>query len=160
MLRKGLDFPEESIEKSWRKESANESGSKFLHVLIVPSLGSSIHVFSLVSDRGNIIRRTTSVLVSLYLNMSHILRNSLMCLCRSVLILPSNWFRLTRFKWLPLIVNSFVVSGMFIAEPGVKATTRSAAHIIFKDIKEVAEIVDVKNWSVNTFGCAGGSFLC
>ncbi|GKF92673.1 hypothetical protein Tco_0279392 [Tanacetum coccineum] len=48
-----------------------------------------------------------------------------------VLILPSNWFPLTRVKWLPLMANSFAVSGM--------------------DIKKVTEIVDVKNWSVNNF---------
>ncbi|GKE22491.1 hypothetical protein Tco_1434003 [Tanacetum coccineum] len=36
------------------------------HVSVVPSLSSSNHVFaSPVSDRGNIIRRTTSFLVSL-----------------------------------------------------------------------------------------------
>ncbi|GKB31761.1 hypothetical protein Tco_0871162 [Tanacetum coccineum] len=34
-----------------------------------------------------------------------------------------------RVKWLPLIANSFAVSGIVIAEPGVGATTRSAAHI-------------------------------
>ncbi|GKA56609.1 hypothetical protein Tco_0755681 [Tanacetum coccineum] len=36
---------------------------------------------------------------------------------------------LMRVKWLPLMGNSFVVSGMVIAKPGVEATTRSAAHI-------------------------------
>ncbi|GJZ32997.1 hypothetical protein Tco_0578433 [Tanacetum coccineum] len=47
------------------------------HVSIVPSLSSSNHVFaSPVSDRGNIIRRTTSFSVSLYLNISQIPRNS------------------------------------------------------------------------------------
>ncbi|GKE32344.1 hypothetical protein Tco_1451666 [Tanacetum coccineum] len=39
------------------------------HVLIVPSFSSSNHVFaSLVSDRGNFIRRTTSFSVSLFRN--------------------------------------------------------------------------------------------
>ncbi|GJY60858.1 putative reverse transcriptase domain-containing protein, partial [Tanacetum coccineum] len=43
------------------------------HVLIVPSLSSSSHVFSSpVSDRGNIIRRTTSFSVSLYSKHIHI----------------------------------------------------------------------------------------
>ncbi|GKB72120.1 putative reverse transcriptase domain-containing protein [Tanacetum coccineum] len=47
------------------------------HVSIVPSLSSSSHVFaSPVSDRGNIIRQTTSFSVSLYLNISQIPRNS------------------------------------------------------------------------------------
>ncbi|GJY46473.1 DNA-directed RNA polymerases II, IV and V subunit 11 [Tanacetum coccineum] len=32
-------------------------------------------------------------------------------------------------KWLPLMANSFAVSGMVIAKPGVRATTRSATHI-------------------------------
>ncbi|GKA01197.1 hypothetical protein Tco_0673862 [Tanacetum coccineum] len=47
------------------------------HIVIVPSLSSSSQVFaSLVSDRGNIIRRTASFSVSLYLNISHIPRDS------------------------------------------------------------------------------------
>ncbi|GJV31166.1 hypothetical protein Tco_1391566 [Tanacetum coccineum] len=100
------------------------------HVSIVPSLSSSSHIFaSPMSDRGNMIRRMPSFLVSLYLNISHIPRNSGMCFCGLVLILPSNWFPLTRVKWLPLMANSFAVSGMVIAEPGVRATTRSATHI-------------------------------
>ncbi|GJY22579.1 hypothetical protein Tco_0396237 [Tanacetum coccineum] len=46
------------------------------HVLIVPLLSLSSHVFaSLVSDRGNITRRTASFSVSLYLNISQIPRN-------------------------------------------------------------------------------------
>ncbi|GJR31608.1 hypothetical protein Tco_1107840 [Tanacetum coccineum] len=48
---------------------------------------------------------------------------------RSVLVLPSNWFSLTRFKWLPLIENSLTVSGIVIAEPGVGATTWSTAYM-------------------------------
>ncbi|GKF50082.1 hypothetical protein Tco_0143333, partial [Tanacetum coccineum] len=47
----------------------------------------------------------------------------------SVLVLQSNWFPLTRVKWLPLIANSLAVSGIVIAEPGVGATTWSAAHM-------------------------------
>nr|GEV57763.1 retrovirus-related Pol polyprotein from transposon TNT 1-94 [Tanacetum cinerariifolium] len=59
------------------------------------------HVFaSPVSDKGNIIRRKASFS-----------------------------FPLTRVEWLPLIANSFAVSGIVIAEPGVGATTWSAAHI-------------------------------
>ncbi|GJR57523.1 putative reverse transcriptase domain-containing protein [Tanacetum coccineum] len=38
-------------------------------------------------------------------------------------------FPLTRVKWLPLMANSFAVSGRVIAEPGVGATTRFAAHM-------------------------------
>ncbi|GKA37217.1 hypothetical protein Tco_0723782 [Tanacetum coccineum] len=60
-LRESSDFSEESVEKSWGKESANESGSEFIPCSIVPSLSSSNHVFaSQVRDRGNIIRRTAS----------------------------------------------------------------------------------------------------
>ncbi|GJV00025.1 putative reverse transcriptase domain-containing protein [Tanacetum coccineum] len=53
-----------------------------------------------------------------------------MCLCGSVLILPSNWSPLTRVKWLPLMANSFAVSGMGIAEPGIviKAEEKCDAH--------------------------------
>ncbi|GJT99787.1 hypothetical protein Tco_1110126 [Tanacetum coccineum] len=36
---------------------------------------------------------------------------------------------LTRVKWLPLIANSFTVSRIVIAEPGVGATTWLAAHM-------------------------------
>ncbi|GJU59765.1 hypothetical protein Tco_1237531 [Tanacetum coccineum] len=35
-----------------------------------------------------------------------------------VLVLPSNWLPMMRVKWLPLIANSFAVSGMVIAKPG------------------------------------------
>ncbi|GJW10761.1 hypothetical protein Tco_1576588 [Tanacetum coccineum] len=48
---------------------------------------------------------------------------------RSVLVLPSNWFPLTRVKWLPLMANAFAVSGIVIEEQGVGATTRSATHM-------------------------------
>ncbi|GJT92516.1 hypothetical protein Tco_1081361 [Tanacetum coccineum] len=100
------------------------------HVLIVSSLSSPNHVFaSPMSDRGNIIRRMTSFFVSLYLNISHIPRNSRMCLCRSVLILPSNWFPLMTVKWLPLIANLFAVSGLVIAKPRVGVTAQSAAYM-------------------------------
>ncbi|GKB13213.1 hypothetical protein Tco_0847136 [Tanacetum coccineum] len=34
-----------------------------------------------------------------------------------------------RVRWLPLMANSFAVSGMVIVEPGIRATTRSAAHM-------------------------------
>ncbi|GJW02898.1 hypothetical protein Tco_1561754, partial [Tanacetum coccineum] len=71
MLRKGSDFSEDSIEKSWGKNRLIKAVRSSSHVLIVPSLSSSNYVFaSPVSDRGNIIRRTTSFLVSLYLNIS------------------------------------------------------------------------------------------
>nr|GEW72674.1 putative ribonuclease H-like domain-containing protein [Tanacetum cinerariifolium] len=73
------------------------------HVLRVPSLSLLSQVFaSPMRDRGNIIRRTALFSVSLYL---------------------------TWVKWLPLMVNSFAVSRMVIAELGVGATTRSAAHM-------------------------------
>ncbi|GKF20216.1 hypothetical protein Tco_0068854 [Tanacetum coccineum] len=79
MLRIGSDFPEESFEKSWGKETANKSGSKFIP--------------------------------------------------RLVLVLPSNWFPMMRVKWLPLMANSFAVSGMVIAKPELEAITRSTAHM-------------------------------
>ncbi|GJV71348.1 retrovirus-related pol polyprotein from transposon TNT 1-94 [Tanacetum coccineum] len=94
MLGKGTDFSEESVEKSWGKELANESGSKFI-------LG-------------------------------------------SVLVLPSNWFPLTRVKWLPLMANSFAVSGIVIAEPGVRARTRQFSGVevmeLFCFIDEVFDL--------------------
>ncbi|GJY49119.1 hypothetical protein Tco_0439075 [Tanacetum coccineum] len=46
MLRKGSDFSEESIEKSWGKELANESSSKFIPCFNIPSLSSSSHVIA------------------------------------------------------------------------------------------------------------------
>nr|GEX27333.1 hypothetical protein [Tanacetum cinerariifolium] len=96
VLRKGTDFSKESIEKSWGKNRLMKAIRSSSHVLIVPSLSSSNHVFA---SPG------------------------------SVLVLPPNWFPLTRVKWLPLIENSFAVSGIVMAEPEVKATTRSAAHM-------------------------------
>ncbi|GKE99424.1 hypothetical protein Tco_0022775 [Tanacetum coccineum] len=78
-MGKGTDFSEKLVEKSWGKELANESVSKF-----IPG---------------------------------------------SVLVLPSNWFPLTRVKWLPLMGNSFAVSGIVIAELGVRATTWSETYM-------------------------------
>nr|GEV88177.1 retrotransposon protein, putative, Ty1-copia subclass [Tanacetum cinerariifolium] len=54
-----------------------------------------------------------------------------------VLILPSNWFPLTKVKWLPLMTNSFAVSGMMIMEPEVRAThgrssLRSNGTLLFR----------------------------
>ncbi|GJR78120.1 hypothetical protein Tco_0148905 [Tanacetum coccineum] len=58
------------IEEELGKESANKAFTKFILFSIVPSLSSSSHVFaSLVTDRGNIIRWTTSFSLSLYLNI-------------------------------------------------------------------------------------------
>nr|GEU51211.1 hypothetical protein [Tanacetum cinerariifolium] len=64
LLREGSNFSEKSVKKSWGKESANESGSKFILCfyssfveLIQPCFASP------VSDRGNTIRRTASFLV-------------------------------------------------------------------------------------------------
>nr|GFB16916.1 hypothetical protein [Tanacetum cinerariifolium] len=75
------------------------------------------------------------------------------CFCLSILVLPSNWFPLTRVKWLPLIANSFAVLGIVIAEPRVRATTRSKVHMgsssISKNIKKVTEVIDVENWRVD-----------
>nr|GEU84967.1 ribonuclease H-like domain-containing protein [Tanacetum cinerariifolium] len=69
-VERSLDFSEESIEKSWGKESANESGLKFILSFDSPSFSSSSHVFaSPVSDRGNIIRRTASFLEEVFLDV-------------------------------------------------------------------------------------------
>nr|GEZ45861.1 hypothetical protein [Tanacetum cinerariifolium] len=74
------------------------------HVLIVPSLSSSSHVFaSPVSDKGNIIRIDFGF--------------------------TTDFVSFDKSQWLPLMDNSFVVSGMVIAELEVGATTRSAAHM-------------------------------
>nr|GEZ57977.1 hypothetical protein [Tanacetum cinerariifolium] len=65
---RGSDSSEESVKKSWGKESSNESGLKF-----IPRFDSSFvefvqPVFSFpTSDWGNIIRRTASFSVSLWL---------------------------------------------------------------------------------------------
>ncbi|GJS08776.1 hypothetical protein Tco_0365572 [Tanacetum coccineum] len=82
-----------------------------------------------------------------------------MCLRGWILVLPSNWFPLTRVKWLPLIANLFAVSGIVNAEPGVGATTWSAAHMglssigsYFIKIQESDEVVDVVDNSSGTFG--------
>nr|GEX23530.1 hypothetical protein [Tanacetum cinerariifolium] len=62
-----------------------------------------------------------------------------------------------RVKWLPLMANSYTVLGKVIAEPRVRATTRSAAHMgssfmglrFFKDNEKVKEVIDVENWRVD-----------
>nr|GEV40396.1 vacuolar ATPase assembly integral membrane protein VMA21-like domain-containing protein [Tanacetum cinerariifolium] len=130
-LRKGADFSEELIKKRWWKQSANERGSKFFHILIVPSFSLSSHVFaSLVSDRGNI---------------------------RSVLILPSNWFPLTRVKWLPLMAK--FVYGFKNGDCGTgsqSGNTVSSPHRfvihgieVLKGNEKVTDVIDVKNWHVD-----------
>nr|GEY58494.1 reverse transcriptase domain-containing protein [Tanacetum cinerariifolium] len=63
----------------------------------------------------------------------------------SVLVLPSNWLPLTTDKWLPLIVKSLAVSGIVIAEPGVRATTRQFSGVVvdyFFNRKELFCFVD------------------
>nr|GEV21343.1 hypothetical protein [Tanacetum cinerariifolium] len=62
-----------------------------------------------------------------------------------VLVLPSNWFPLIRVKWLPLIANSLAVSGIVIADLGVRATTRQFSGVVvdyFFDHKELFYFVD------------------
>ncbi|GJZ74439.1 hypothetical protein Tco_0638585 [Tanacetum coccineum] len=87
MLRKGTDFFEESVEKSWGKNQLMKAVRSSSHVLIVPSLSSFSHVFaSPVSDRGNI----------------------------------ADYEK---------FMNVFMRIGIVITEPGVGATTRSAAHM-------------------------------
>ncbi|GJW32672.1 hypothetical protein Tco_0052704 [Tanacetum coccineum] len=113
MLRKGLDFSEESIERAGGKNWLIKVVRSSSHVSMVPSLSSS-----------------SQVLASLV-----------------ILILPSDWFPLTRVKWLPLMEKSCTDSGMVIAKPGVGATTGFIIHwiVIFKNIKKVTKIADVKN---------------
>nr|GEV79260.1 hypothetical protein [Tanacetum cinerariifolium] len=108
----GTDFTEESIEKSWGKESANESGSNF-----IPCFDSSFVEFV----------------------------QPCFCFSRSVLVLPSNWFPLTRVKWLPLIANSFAVLGIVIVESRVRATTRRISGVevdCFFDRKKLFCFID------------------
>ncbi|GJS81542.1 hypothetical protein Tco_0748083 [Tanacetum coccineum] len=112
MLRKGTDFSKELVKKSWGKESANESSSKF-----IPHFNSSFVEFVQPCFRFS----------------------------RSALVLPSNWFPLTRIKWLPLIANSFAISGLVIVEPGVGATTQSVAHMGSSSIGSAALLTILKS---------------
>ncbi|GJW31709.1 hypothetical protein Tco_0051741, partial [Tanacetum coccineum] len=92
-------------------------------VSIVPSLSSSSHVFaSPVSDRGNIIRRTTSFSVSLYLNISQILRN----------------------------LNSYCGTGSW-CDNMVSSPHGFIIHWIeiFENHEKVTEVVDVENWRID-----------
>nr|GEZ63706.1 hypothetical protein [Tanacetum cinerariifolium] len=51
-----MDFSEESVEQSWEKNWLMKAVRSSSHVLIVPSLSLSSHVFaSPMSARGNII---------------------------------------------------------------------------------------------------------
>ncbi|GJV31058.1 retrovirus-related pol polyprotein from transposon TNT 1-94 [Tanacetum coccineum] len=93
-------------------------------VSIVPSLSSSSHVFaSSVSDRGNIIRRTASFLVSLYLNISQILRNSNSDLAEPELV-STNMFPAP---------HGFIIHWIEI----------------FENHEKVTEVVDVENWRID-----------
>nr|GEX18629.1 reverse transcriptase domain-containing protein [Tanacetum cinerariifolium] len=70
MLRKSSYFFEESVEKSWGKNRLMKAVRSSSHVLIIPSLSPSSHVFaSSVSDKGNIIRRTTSFLADCFFDL-------------------------------------------------------------------------------------------
>ncbi|GJV62844.1 reverse transcriptase domain-containing protein [Tanacetum coccineum] len=61
MLRKGSDFSEESAKRARGKNQLMKAVRSSSRVSIVPLLSSSSYVFaSSVSDRGNIIRQTTS----------------------------------------------------------------------------------------------------
>ncbi|GKC84997.1 hypothetical protein Tco_1140714 [Tanacetum coccineum] len=99
MLRESLDFSEKSVEKSWGKEMANESGLKF-----IPCFNSSFVEFIQPCFCFSNFEEFMNVFI------------------RIGLVLPSNWFPLTRVKWLPLIANSLAVLGIVIAE-------WSAAHM-------------------------------
>nr|GEW53989.1 putative RNA-directed DNA polymerase, eukaryota, reverse transcriptase zinc-binding domain protein [Tanacetum cinerariifolium] len=69
--RAGSDLSEESIEYSWWKESANKDGTKFIPCLNGSLVSLSSQFFaSPMSDRENIIRRTTSFSMSLNGNCS------------------------------------------------------------------------------------------
>ncbi|GKC95315.1 hypothetical protein Tco_1160757 [Tanacetum coccineum] len=68
MLRKGSDFSEESIKKSWGKEFANESGSKFIlrMVIVEPGVGattwSAAHIGgSFLCSNGTLLFRQRSL---------------------------------------------------------------------------------------------------
>ncbi|GJV32510.1 hypothetical protein Tco_1392910 [Tanacetum coccineum] len=60
---------------------------------------------------------------------SHVSIVPSLSLSNPVFASPDRFMRNSRVKWLPLIANSFAVSGIVIAEPGVRATTWSAAHM-------------------------------
>ncbi|GJW48253.1 hypothetical protein Tco_0079899 [Tanacetum coccineum] len=71
-------------------------------------------------------------------------------------LLPSTGMRfsLTMIKWLPLIANSLAVSRIVIAEPGVRATTRSAAHMGSSSIGKRFSIVSESDGSGDVENCA------
>ncbi|GJT28016.1 hypothetical protein Tco_0908291 [Tanacetum coccineum] len=100
MLRESSNFSEESVKKSWGKESDNESGLEF-----IPCFDSSFVEFVQLCFCFPNSEEFVNVFMRIGFGSS------------------INWFPLTSVKWLPLVANSLVVSGIVIAEPGVEATT-------------------------------------
>ncbi|GKB82295.1 hypothetical protein Tco_0949190 [Tanacetum coccineum] len=101
MMRKCLDFSSVRTQRVGGKNRLMKAVQISSHISIVPLFSSSNHVFASLEE----IRETSSG------GQLH------------------SRFPLARVKWLPLMANSFAVSGMVIAEPRVGATTRSAAHM-------------------------------
>ncbi|GJZ35055.1 hypothetical protein Tco_0580872 [Tanacetum coccineum] len=109
MLRESTGFLRGSVEKRWAKKNwlMKRVFEVYHHVSYPSIMFRPTWVFaSLVSDRGNIIMRTTSFLVH-----------------------HSKLVSIDYVHWLPLMANSFAVSGIVIAKPGVRATTWLATHM-------------------------------
>ncbi|GJZ81267.1 hypothetical protein Tco_0646261 [Tanacetum coccineum] len=106
MLRKSTDFSEESVEKSWGKESTNESSSEF-----IPRFNSSfvefVHPCFCFSN--------SEEFMNVFMRISF---------CSAIKLVSFDKGQVVTF-------NRKFVSGfrIVIAEPGVGATTQSAAHI-------------------------------
>ncbi|GKC26043.1 hypothetical protein Tco_1028193 [Tanacetum coccineum] len=126
-------------------------------VSIVPSLSSSSHIFaSSVSDRGNIIRRTASFSVSLYLNILQILRIH-ECVVRidfgSVIELVSfDKSQVVTFnsKFIRGFRNNDCRTGSW-CDNMVSSSHGFIIHWIeiFDNHEKVTEVVDVENWRID-----------
>ncbi|GJX42730.1 hypothetical protein Tco_0257720 [Tanacetum coccineum] len=127
MLGKGTDFSEESVKKSWWKESANERGSKF-----IPRFDSSFVEFV----QPCFCFSNSEEFMNVYYGIGF------GCL-------PSNKFPLDERQ---VLLNGTFVCGFrtVIAGTRIRAITLSAAHKgsssmdrNFKDIKKMTEVIDV-----------------
>ncbi|GKE52473.1 hypothetical protein Tco_1487629 [Tanacetum coccineum] len=157
MLRKSTDFSEESVEKSWGKNWLMKAVRSSSHVSIVPTLSLSRHVFaSPVSDRENIIRRTTSFSVSVFKHIADFeeFMNVFMRIGFGSTI------KLVSFDESQVVTfNGKFVCGFRNSDhetEGRSDNTVDSPHgfiihwiVILKNIKKMTEVIDVENWPID-----------
>nr|GEX13075.1 hypothetical protein [Tanacetum cinerariifolium] len=156
MLRKGSDFSEESVEKSWGKNQLMKAVRSLSHDSIVPLMSSSSHIFaSLVSDKhhqaDNFI---LGISVFKHITDSEEFMNVFMRIDFGFTI------KLVSFeKGQVVTFNGKFVCGFRNSDCGTRSqsdNTVGSPHrfiihwiVILKNIKKVTEVIDVENWRID-----------